>query len=130
MKMSHLFFGWLVLGGVVLAQDSPQHPNAPTTGTNLAGEVQALREALSQTQKQLAAEQQEIETLKAHLKTESANSGSSELPPIQSAEEPMMPSRPGSDRSLPMQSQTWNSTPVRKKVKPNGTPTAGGLVSI
>ena len=65
MKMSHLFFGLLVLGGVVLAQDSPQHPNAPTTGTNLAAEVQALREALSQTQNQVAAQQAEIQTLKA-----------------------------------------------------------------
>ena len=83
MKMSHLLIACLVLRGMVLAQDSAEHPNPSITGTNLAGEVQALREALSQTQKQLAAEQQEIENLKAHLKTDSASEGSNQLPPIQ-----------------------------------------------
>ena len=44
-------------------------PNSsPASDTNLAAEVQALREALSQTQKQVAAQQAEIQTLKAQSK--------------------------------------------------------------
>ena len=83
MKMSHPSLAWIVLAGVALAQDNPQHLNAPTNGNNLAGEVQALRETLSHTQKQLAAQQREIETLKARLKVDSTAPTSNEMPPIQ-----------------------------------------------
>ena len=68
MKMLHLFLGFLLVGGGLLAQDSGPASKSSPTGTDLAGEVESLREALSQTQKQLAAQQQEIETLKARSK--------------------------------------------------------------
>ncbi len=64
-KILHLSLGFLRVGGGLLAQDSGPAPKASTGATNLAGEVEALRQALSQTQKQLAAQQEEIEALKA-----------------------------------------------------------------
>ena len=73
MKLLHLFLGSLLLGGGLLAQDSGPAPKSSTTGTDLTGEVESLREALSQTQKQLAAQQQEIETLKARSKLGTAS---------------------------------------------------------
>ncbi|MFY9732343.1 MAG: hypothetical protein WAK24_17170 [Candidatus Acidiferrales bacterium] len=53
----------LIAPTVIWAQSSPD--DSPTNNTELAGEVKALREALLQTQKQMAAQQQQIETLKA-----------------------------------------------------------------
>src|SRR5271165_532643 len=79
MRMSQLFFACLVLVGVVLAQDSAQRPNASTTDTNLAGEVQALREALSQTQKQVVAQASEIQTLKAQSKAGTVTTATGDL---------------------------------------------------
>ena len=79
MKMSHLFFGCVALGGVLLAQDSSRDSKPSPNGTNLAGEVQALRDALSQTQKQLSSQQQEIESLKARLKLGPTSPASSEV---------------------------------------------------
>ena len=54
---------------MLLAQDSGQEPNSSTNNPNLAAEVKALRDALLQTQKQVAAQQREIETLKRQSKT-------------------------------------------------------------
>ena len=68
MKLSRLFLGFLLLGSGLLAQDSGPATKSSTTGTDLTGEVESLREALSQTQKQLAAQQQEIEMLKARAR--------------------------------------------------------------
>ncbi len=82
MRMSQLFFACLVLVGVVLAQDSAQRPNASTTDTNLAGEVQALREALSQTQKQVAAQASEIQALKAQSKAGTVTTATGDLSPV------------------------------------------------
>jgi hypothetical protein len=81
MKISHLVVcAWLFLGVIALAQNSNgQDPNSSANRTNLAGEVEALREALSQTQKQLAAQQREIETLKA-LKVDPATLAPNEMP--------------------------------------------------
>src|ERR1700739_2453972 len=59
----------VLLPGVTVAQGKGQDPGSlPDPGTDLASEVQALREALSQTQKQLATQQAEIQTLKAQSK--------------------------------------------------------------
>ena len=75
MKMLHVSLGFLLVGGGLLAQDSGPAPKSSPTGTDLAGEVESLREALSQTQKQLAAQQLEIETLKARSKVGPASNG-------------------------------------------------------
>ena len=65
MKVINIPFACLALTGVLLGQAGTVTPDPSSNGTNLAGEVQALRDALSQTQKQLAAQQQQIENLKA-----------------------------------------------------------------
>ena len=54
----------VIAPGVLCAQSSPEKLDSPTNNTELAGEVKALREALLRTQKQVSAQQQEIETLK------------------------------------------------------------------
>jgi hypothetical protein len=69
MKAIHILLTSLLLPGIMLAQANGQEPNTSSASdTNLAAEVQALREALSQTQKQLATQQLEIQTLKAQSK--------------------------------------------------------------
>ena len=83
MKIFCLVFGWLFLAGIALAQDGGQDPNSPTNRMNLVEEVKALREALSQTQTDLAAEQREIEMLKALLKVGPAAQVSKAPPPNQ-----------------------------------------------
>lgn len=69
MKAIHTLLACLLLPGISLAQAKGQDPGSlPASGTDLASEVQALREALSQTQKQVAAQQAEIQTLKMQSK--------------------------------------------------------------
>lgn len=68
MKAIYMGIMSLLLAGVMLPKANGQDPNSSASSTNLATEVQALREALSQTQKQLATQQLEIRTLKAQSK--------------------------------------------------------------
>src|SRR6266404_3657590 len=68
MKPVYILLACSVLPGVVKAQTSSANPDSSQRDTNLATEVKALREALLQTQKQMAAQQREIETLKARSK--------------------------------------------------------------
>src|SRR5580698_1338543 len=69
MKAIQILLACLLLSGITWAQAQGQDPNSlPAIGTDLASEVQALREALSQTQKQMAAQQAEIQTLKTQSK--------------------------------------------------------------
>ena len=70
MKAIHTLLACLLLPGISLAQAKGQDPGSlPASGTDLASEVEALREALSQTQEQVAAQQAEIQTLKARSAT-------------------------------------------------------------
>ena len=57
----------LIAPGVVCAQNGPEEVNSSSNNSDVASELKTLREALMQmqTQKQVAAQQQEIETLKA-----------------------------------------------------------------
>ncbi len=65
MRVIHILFACLLLPGIMRAQAKGQDPGSlPASSTDLASEVQALRQALSQTQKQVAAQQAEIQTLK------------------------------------------------------------------
>src|SRR6266436_4323627 len=66
MKPIHILLACFFLPGVVKAQTSSANPDSSANDTNLAMEVKALREALLQ--KQMAAQQREIETLKARSK--------------------------------------------------------------
>ena len=72
----------LIAPTVIWAQSDPEKLDSSTNNTELAGEVKALREALVQTQKQVAAQQQEIETLKAQSNTGSL-SASNQLSPTE-----------------------------------------------
>jgi hypothetical protein len=69
MRAIHTLLACLLLPGITLAQATGQDASSGlASGTDLATEVQALREALSQTQKQVAAQQAEIQTLKTQSK--------------------------------------------------------------
>jgi hypothetical protein len=68
MKAIRVFSALLFLPGLMLAQTSGQDPNSAADNTNLAAEVKALREALKQTQGQVADQQHEIETLREQSK--------------------------------------------------------------
>jgi hypothetical protein len=68
MKPIHILFVCLLLPAVVWAQTSSANPDSSANDSNLAAEIKALREALLQTQRQMAAQQREIETLKAQSK--------------------------------------------------------------
>ena len=54
----------LIAPGVVCAQTGPEKVDSSSNNSDVASELKTLREALMQTQKQVAAQQQEIETLK------------------------------------------------------------------
>ncbi|HTA57991.1 MAG TPA: hypothetical protein VK805_07550, partial [Candidatus Baltobacteraceae bacterium] len=80
MKPIHILFVCLFFPVVALGQSSNANPDSPANDTNLAAEVKALREALTQTQKQMAAQQREIETLKSQSKNAVTVPAPSELP--------------------------------------------------
>jgi hypothetical protein len=71
----------LVAPGLMWAQASAPQASSSPNDTEVGAELKALREALLQTQKQLAAQQQEIEALKNGAKNGQALSSSSEQPP-------------------------------------------------
>ena len=84
MKAFHILLTSLLLPGIALAQAKGQEPDSSSASdTSLAAEVQALRDALSQTQKQLAAQQLEIQTLRAQSQSTLAadNQGSAKTEP-------------------------------------------------
>ncbi|HWO34854.1 MAG TPA: hypothetical protein VNO32_39175 [Candidatus Acidoferrum sp.] len=80
MKPIYILLACFLLPGVVKAQTSSANPDSSANDTNLATEVKALREALLQTQKQMAAQQREIETLKAQSKNAVTVAAPNELP--------------------------------------------------
>src|SRR6204780_399211 len=57
----------LLAPGLMWAQASVPQASSSSNDTELAAELKALREALSQTQKQMSAQQQEIEALRQQL---------------------------------------------------------------
>jgi hypothetical protein len=81
MKPIHILIACLLLPAAVRGQTNGANPDSSANDTNLASEVKALREALLQTQQQLAAQQHEIEVLKERAKTEQAPSVGSQQPP-------------------------------------------------
>jgi hypothetical protein len=64
MKLAPIWCVLLLSPGLVLAQTSSQKSDSASSNSDLATEVKALREALLQTQKQVALQEREIETLK------------------------------------------------------------------
>jgi hypothetical protein len=71
----------LLLPCMAAAQGGTQQGGPGQSDTDLAAEVKALREALLQTQKQVAAQQVEIETLKGQPKNAAAAGATSESAP-------------------------------------------------
>jgi len=84
----------LVTPGLIWAQSSAQVTDTSQSNPDVAAELKALREALLQTQKQMAAQQQEIEALRNGVKTEQAMPASGEQSPrvIDAAMHPGIPS--------------------------------------
>jgi hypothetical protein len=78
MKIVYCVLAALLGPGMTLAQSSSRQPISSQSKTDLTSEVQALREALLQMQKQVAAQQQEIEALKAQSKNPVTAPASSE----------------------------------------------------
>src|SRR6201993_1689508 len=72
----------LIAPGVVCAQKSSEKPDSSPNNSDVATELKTLREALMQTQKQVAAQQQEIESLKARSNAGSL-SASNQLSPAE-----------------------------------------------
>jgi hypothetical protein len=84
MRAIHIVFASLLLPGITLAQTKGQDPGSlPGSGTDLASEVQALREALSQTQKQVAAQASEIQALKAQSRAGAVTTGTDDHVPVE-----------------------------------------------
>src|ERR1700689_3445127 len=67
MKVIRSLLLLLVTPGLIGAQASPQKADSSANDSDVAAELKALREALSQTQKQMASQQQEIEALRQQL---------------------------------------------------------------
>jgi hypothetical protein len=82
MKLIYFLLALLLVPAIVLAQDRGQKHDSSKSRTDLTAEVKTLREALMQTQKQLAAQQQEIETLKVQSRNAGAASTTSKVVPI------------------------------------------------
>src|ERR1700749_1928773 len=80
MKLFCILIALLAIPGVVRGQSSGASSGSSASDGNLAEEVKALREALLQTQKQMAAQQREIEALKAEPKNVAGTSASPSEP--------------------------------------------------
>jgi hypothetical protein len=73
---------FLIAPGVVCAQSGPEKVDSSPNNSDVTIELKTLREALMQTQRQVAAQQQEIETLKARSNAGSL-SASNKLSPTE-----------------------------------------------
>jgi hypothetical protein len=67
MKLLRSLLLLLVTPGLIWAQSSVRNSDSSQNNPDVAAELKALREALSQTQKQMASQQQEIEALRQQL---------------------------------------------------------------
>jgi hypothetical protein len=81
MKLLRSLLLLLITPGLIWAQSAAQNSGSSQNNPDVAAELKALREALLQTQKQIAAQQQEIEALKNGAKAEQALPASGEQPP-------------------------------------------------
>jgi hypothetical protein len=123
MKPICVFFALLFLPGLMSAQTSGQDPNSSADSTNLAAEVKALRETLQQTQKQLANQQHEIETLKEQSKNGPAAVGANQPSPTEgeagvrdSASSPLLPPSVYTPAYVRQQSTQQSQEPAQSQV--------------
>jgi hypothetical protein len=132
-KAIHFSFVCLLLPCIALAQGSAQQTDSSKNDSDLAAEVKALRDALLQTQKQMAAQQLEIEALKERAKTEQAASVGIEQAPrvMDAAMHTAIPSSPGSASSsigANVGSQPVSLEQAKEKEKPLGSFNVGDAV--
>jgi hypothetical protein len=80
MRPLYILVACLLLSGVVRAQANAANPDSSASDSNLAAEIKSLREALLQTQIQMAAQQREIEVLKAQSKNAEVSPAANESP--------------------------------------------------
>jgi hypothetical protein len=80
MKPIYILIACLLLPGAVRAQAGGANADSSANDVNLAAEIKSLREALVQTQKQMAAQQREIEALKAQSKNSESGAATNESP--------------------------------------------------
>src|SRR5271154_603188 len=75
---------WLLLmmPGLAFGQNDAHPTNSSMNNSDVATQLDALHQALSQTQQQLAAQQQEIQILKAQLKGGQSRSGATLIPAV------------------------------------------------
>src|SRR5277367_4861999 len=135
MKPIYTLIACLVLAGVVRGQTGSANPDSSANDTNLAAEIKALREALLQTQKQMAAQQREIEALKEGAKAEQTASAGNQHPPsmIDAAMHTAIPSSPGLANSsiVPnVSSQPVAQEQAKESQKPLGSFNIGDAVFI
>jgi len=79
MKAIHMLFALLLSPGALLAQAGAQQPDSLANNPSLVAEVRALRDALLQTQRQVAAQQREIEILKTQSKDGPASTAENQI---------------------------------------------------
>src|SRR5579863_5479806 len=132
-KAIHFSFVCLLLPCIALAQGSAQQTGSSKNDTDLATEVKALRDALLQTQKQMAAQQREIEALKERAKTEQAASVGGQQPPsmIDAAIHTPIPSSPGfasSPIGANVSSQPVSQEQAKENQRPLGSFNIGDAV--
>lgn len=90
--LSTILCFFILIPGVIYGQTTSQQANPSPNNSDVAAELRALREALLRTQDQVAAQQQEIESLKAQLKT--GQPGSASLMPASFTTQPSLSSQP------------------------------------
>jgi hypothetical protein len=133
MKPIYIVIACLLLSGVVRGQTSGANPDSTANDANLAAEIKALREALLQTQKQMAVQQQEIEALNERAITEQAASVGNQHPPsmIDAAMHTAVPSNPGfasSTIGANVSGQPVSQEPAKENQKPLGSFNIGDAV--
>ena len=106
---------WLVLivPGFLCGQTVAQTDSSPST-SDVGAEVKALREALLQTQQQVAAQQQEIETLKAQSKPEQPGVVNASFTPVTAPPSSSVIERPRRAGNPPPRSHRHNSPAGRQ----------------
>jgi hypothetical protein len=132
-KAIHFSFVCLLLPCIALAQGSAQQTDPSKNDTDLAAEVKALRDALLQTQKQMAAQQREIEELRERAKTDQAAPVGSEQAPrvMDAAMHTAIPSSPGfasSPIGANVSSQPVSPEQAKENEKPLGSFNIGDAV--
>jgi len=135
MKTICLLFAFLLWPGAMLAQAGAQAPDSSANNPDLVAEVKALRDALLQTQKQVAAQQHEIEMLKTQSKAGSPNSAENRLSPTESetstpdsASSPLVPAYTHAVASIQQQTTQQNRETGKSEESPIGSIKLGDAV--